>query len=182
VRVEAVVPANMEPGVSVPVTLSVVPADNQAPSVREALEEYGVTALSASLGGPEFNATPTEPQDSPWVNEQQLQWTWVVSPRTAGAQTLRIGLRVKGKPDWSEEPIEGEIWSGLVVVQVGSGGFDLGNMDLFGPLNALAGLGLTIPWIYEQAKTRLRRRSTLQTVTAGTPPEVAEPTAPDTGE
>jgi hypothetical protein len=173
VRVITEAPAAVGPNISVPITVSVEPADNEFASIRAALGEYGVTALTASVDGPEFNLSPTEAQVTQWVNEERLQWTWVASAKSTGEQTLRITLNARGKPEWSTELVEGQIWSGLMQVSVeapASGGFDLGNIDLLGPLNTLAGLGLSIPWFLEQIKGRKQEK-------AGAKSEVKE-TAP----
>lgn len=162
VRVIANAPEVMRANISLPITVSVEPADNEFESIRSALADYGVTALTASVDGPEFSLTPAEAQVTQWINEQRLQWTWVASAKTAGAQTLRITLNARGKPEWSTEVVEGQIWSGLMQVTVeapASGGFDLGKIDLLGPLNTLAGLGLSIPWFLEQFKGRKQKKA-----------------------
>jgi hypothetical protein len=157
----------MSANVSVPITVSVEPSDAEAASISAALEEYGVTALSASVDGPEFNISPEAPQETQWVNEQRLEWLWVASAKTAGTQTLRVSVTARGKPSWSEEVVEGQIWSGVVQVTVEEqeeGGFNLGSFDLLTLLNTLAGLGLTFPWIHEQYKRRKQRKPHAQEV------------------
>jgi hypothetical protein len=170
VKVSVVAPALMREGVSLPITVSVEPADVEAASIMVALAEYGVTALSASVDGPEFNLSPAAPQETQWVNEQSLTWTWVASAKTTGTQTLRVSLIARGKPEWSEEIVEGQIWSGLVQVTVegqSGGGFNLGDLDLLAPLNTLAGLGLTFPWIYDQVKKRRQKKQIVRQAEAG---------------
>ena len=56
--------------------------------------------------------------------------------------------------------MEGPIWSGPVQITVnGSSGFDLSKLDFFAPINSVAGMGLTLPWIYEQIQKRRKRRA-----------------------
>ncbi|MEO5952947.1 MAG: hypothetical protein ABIQ44_10835 [Chloroflexia bacterium] len=38
------------------------------------------------------------------------------------------------------------------------GGFNFGNFDFFAPLNTLAGLGLSFPWVFEQIKKRRSKK------------------------
>ncbi len=165
----------MNANVSLPITVLVEPADTQATSIKEALADYGVTTLSASVDGPEFNISPAEPQQSQWMSEQRLEWTWIASPKTQGPQTLLVSLVAQGKPTWSDQSIEGQIWSGLVQVTVDgqaqeSGGFNLGNIDIFAPLNTLASLGLSFPWLSEQIKKRRQKKTGL---TSGPAEEMA---------
>jgi hypothetical protein len=66
--------------------------------------------------------------------------------------------------------VEGQIWSGLVQVTVegqSGGGFNLGDLDLLAPLNTLAGLGLTFPWIYDQVKKRRQKKQIVRQAEAG---------------
>lgn len=164
VRVITQAPANMGENASLPITVSVAPADvaggiGDAATIREALKEYGVTSVSVSLDGPGFSVSPEKPQESQWLNEQTVQWTWVASAKTQGLQTLRVSLNARGKPDWSSDPVEGPIWSGTVQIAVDqNSGFDLSKLDLFAPINTLAGLGLTYPWLFEQIKKRRRKK------------------------
>jgi hypothetical protein len=168
VKVTLEAPSKMEPGASLPVTVSVAPLEVEVRSIKDALSEYGVTVLGASLDAPGFDLSPVDPQESPWVNEQQLTWVWVISPKNSGPQTLKASLKVKGKPEWSAEALEGEIWAGLVPIEVAAAGFNLGQFDWFAPLNTLAGLGLTVPWIYEQTRQRTRKRQAALVAGGGT--------------
>jgi hypothetical protein len=166
VQVYVEAPAAMSENVSLPITVSVVPADVDAASIRDALADYGAAAtLIGRVDGPEFNVSPLDPQQSQWVDVEKLQWNWVVSAKKAGKHTLRVSVAVRGKPEWSAEVMEKELWPGLVQITVegqASGGFNLGAIDLFGSLNTLAGLGLTGPWIFDQVKKRRRKKQVIQ--------------------
>jgi hypothetical protein len=158
----------MSENISLPITVTIEPAGGEFATIQAALAEYGVTALSASVDSPEFTLSPAEAQVTQWVNQQKLQWTWVASAKKPGAQTLLITLTARGKPSWSTESVEGQIWSGLMQVTVNSAessGFNLGDIDFFAPLNTLAGLGLSFPWIYDQVKKRRTRKQSLQETT-----------------
>ena len=165
VRTEA--PEAMSENVSLPITVSVEPADVDAASIRDALAVYGATALIVSVGGPEFNVSPLDPQQLPWVDEERLHWMWVISAKKAGKHTLRVSVAVRGKPDGSAKDEVGEIWSGSVQItveeqaEVGEG-FNLGAIDWGGSLSTLAGLGLTGPWVFEQVKKRRRKKQVIQ--------------------
>ena len=160
VRVSVQAPASIDQNVSLPVTVSVAPADESAASIRDALKEYGVTTVRVTLGGPAFSVSPADPQESQWVGEDNLQWSWAVGANTPGPQTLLVTVSAKGKPSWSSDVVEGPIWSGPVQITVnGSSGFDLSKLDFFAPMNSLAGMGLTLPWIYEQIQKRRKRRA-----------------------
>ncbi|MEP6774254.1 MAG: hypothetical protein ABJA50_01550 [Chloroflexota bacterium] len=151
----------MSPNTSLPITVSVEPAEGSATSIKDALAEYGITQLSVSLAGPGFNLAPSATQDSQWLNEEKLQWIWVLASTSPGVQTLNVTVNAKGKPSWSNDALEGQIWSGLTQVtveQASGGGFDISKLDLFAPLNTLAGLGLSFPWLLDQLKKRQAKK------------------------
>jgi hypothetical protein len=165
VRVVTTAPTSMDVNTSLPITVSIEPAEGSSTSIKDALAEYGITSLSVSLAGPGFNLAPAATQESQWLNEEKLQWTWVLAASSPGVQTLNVSVDAKGTPDWSTDPLAGQIWSGLtqVTVEQGSTGFDISKLDLFAPLNTLAGLGLSFPWLLEQIK---KRRSKAQPAAA----------------
>ena len=166
VQVYVEAPETMSENVSLPITVSVVPAGVDAESIRDALADYGAAAtLIGRVDGPEFNVSPLDPQQSQWIDVEKLQWNWVVSAKKAGKHTLRVSVAVRGKPDWSAEVMERELWPGLVQITVEeqtSEGFNLGAIDLFGSVNTLVGLGLTGPWVFEQVKKRRRKKQVIQ--------------------
>ncbi len=116
-------------------------------------EVYASSHLIAT--GFEIQLLGSEEQSA---SQSSVEWTWNISPKSAGIQMINVDVELRWKPTNSGgEDIMRQIWQAPITIEVDKPFLEMGQITISSAITGFLGTiftGFSLIWIYEERKKR----------------------------